>query len=145
MTIQEITTDLEISKELEENGFPQDGLFWWIKFAEGYKVKDEAKVDTYCRYYDTDDTTFYSAPTAEELLKELPKNVKWKTLFINNQDLYFLFYADIGRNDENRNVTLYKEKEIQSDKKLCNALAKMWLYLKKNNLLEETKSTKDGE
>lgn len=135
--MEKITTSLELSKELKENGFKQDSIYTLSKdsLSNRYELcfihPQEIKEDE------------YSAPTAEELLEELPKD-----LFINDKSYHLCIYYAVSKY---RCIyeRLYKEygcelireilnKEIISDnEKLCNALAKMWLYLKKNNLLEE--------
>lgn len=95
--------DLEIAKELKDNGFPQNSYFWWNK--------------TRCSI---------TAPTSDEILKELPKEIKTK------RDCYRI---DIGY-DIVKKVWYCGICEFFEDKKLSNALAKMWLYLKKEGYIK---------
>jgi hypothetical protein len=144
MTIQEITVEKEIAFELKENGFPQDSYFYaiWNGLLKKYEYlnKDMGVFK--------DNESKISLPTAEELLKELPESIEYKgkMLYLNVNTLSRKHYLKYEYVDmcEPLYLTLNNEFGIK-DKKLCNALAKYWLYLKKNNLLEETKSTKEGE
>jgi hypothetical protein len=104
---------------------------------------------------------WFAAPTAEELLGHLdiyyPKALK-RTLKKINDKIYFTdLYLDFGK-EINRDLVffstlngaadstnffqggeIFKFDKIKlpvfKDKSLANVLAKMWLYLKKNNLL----------
>lgn len=128
--LSEITTDLELSKELKEAGYPQDSLFGYLVGRMGYGVyfteetqliyqPEKDKKGNFILTWKDQGQKYYSSPTAEELLKELKK---CKSL------LY--------RNYSERDIIDRAFKEFPK-KKLKVALAKWWLYLKNGNLLEE--------
>ena len=116
--MKEYCVDLEIAKELKENGFPQS------KTSSLYYINDkEGKY--YTNYPDTIERKlkFYidkiiHLPTSDEILKELPTGTRIKKIdngyFVKTYPYDFIF----------------KEK-------LSNALAKMWLYLKKEGYIIE--------
>lgn len=123
--MKEYCVDLDIAKELKENGFPQQSLFYWWK-VQGFKQ--------YSLWFLREIPTArkkWSAPTAEELIKELPNKYYWNLKIdlsaISNE--YFVHY---GLTDKDR---AWMKSHMTNDEKLCNALAKLWLYLKKENLL----------
>lgn len=134
--MQEITTDLEISKELKENGFPQNHLFKWVnrkdRDGDNYYILESGSTYNFKGFR-------WSAPTAEELLKELPKQVKRHVPSIN------FGRACVCNNEAytNKYIVCYADKQhfalnnyLSVDDKLCNALAKYWLYLKKEGLIK---------
>ena len=128
MNLKDICIDLKIAKQLKEKGFKQDSLlYWhytnykkWSIFTKPYAIDSDKKLED----------GFISAPTAEEILKELPKNFDKKYLGIApslNNNAYGVYYM---KSDQSIEV-------MKESGKLCNALAKMWLFLKDNNLLKE--------
>lgn len=144
--MKEYCVDLEIAKELKENGFHQDTNFYWYKrlpeknswkFIGNKNVQYKRK--SYCFTPDGNDI-LYSAPCSDEVLKELP------TYFIENKEYYLLeirkdIYTDIPKSDfycisyTHVDGTGYREICIEADK-LSNALAIMWLYLKKEGYIK---------
>jgi len=119
MNLKDITVDLEIAKQLKEKGFKQYSLFVFLSdMANGYNLVDSGDLSEF--------NDMYASPTAEELLAELEYN-------------RFEIYA---HRPKTKSSYLYYEIYVQLisesfiDNKLCNALAKMWIYLKDNNLLE---------
>lgn len=93
----------------------------------------------------TSDHKYYAAPTAEEILRELPREI-----IIGEKKIFIAIdpsthnYKDFGwrviywnRNEENRGW----ETEISSGEHdtLANAAASMFIYLKNNNLLNHEK------
>jgi hypothetical protein len=117
--MEKITTSLELSKELKENGFKQDSIFAWYKVNGKYH-------NSYYRHHEKDDIC---SPTAEELLEELPE-------MIEDDVVYFLTMRKDRVSYRSLNNNILGTGQIYYESKLCNALAKMWIYLKKNNLLE---------
>lgn len=129
MNLKDICTDLEISKELKEHGFPQDTIFIYGKNWE-INNKSMGCIEKEC-----------ATPTAEEILKELPV-VIWAQKF--NETKYSIgnryIRIDEGNNDMLRIgywLLMAREPCLSfEDIKSANFLAKMWIYLKENNLLE---------
>lgn len=110
--------DLEIAKQLQRHRFKSCSNKWcYNEETDNYFITDDL-IGIGC-------TVFYKcqAPMAEEILAELPPNTKIEKLnfslgwFISNE------FETPGMN--------------WSDNKLSNALAKMWLSLKKEGLLNE--------
>jgi len=126
MNLQDICTDLKWSKRLKKKGFPQESYFRELRYRDSVKdefIKVECSKDVYDYILAQDSTVeigFISLPTAEEILRELPSDVYIKTL---GEGFYFVSW-DIIKS------TCY------TDKKLCNALAKMYYYLADNKLLK---------
>ena len=124
--MKEYCVDYEIAEKLNENGFPQT---------------------TFCSY-DINGTFWhgcdeeYSAPNSDEILKELP-------VVLKNKDRDFYYHSHIERiEDENKEyyeisygyfsygewvIPIILPMKVISEEKLSNALAKMWLYLKKES------------
>ena len=73
MTLTELVTDLATSQQLKVAGFPQDTAMVWAIPRESWAEKivpyviPNYKRDEVCLEY-----SFCAAPTAEEILKELP-------------------------------------------------------------------------
>jgi hypothetical protein len=117
MELCKITTSLELSKELKENGFKQDSCFyWWTWIALGEKNKSLRQYNTTKGLPNRKDRNIYSAPTAEELLEELLKFDCYECLYDVLTDVLFLGLLIGNEND-------FKK-----------ALSRLWI--KKNNLLE---------
>ncbi len=130
MELKDICCDKGISGELKEKGFPQDGLFWWKKYPSEWDIAIDG-----CGYV-PDKASDFLAPTAEEILKELP------CFFCDENGFQYNLHLEQFRKEYC--ISYYNSYKIKNfnrqlfkDKKLCNALAKMWIYLKDNNLLEE--------
>ena len=107
-------TDLELAKQLKKAGYKQEGLWCWIA-EEGEEA--ELCLSEQCSLYEND----FIASTVAEFGERLPDNVftyKWMNEFIA-----------IARNEDNSIIN-----QIVADTE-ANARAKMWLYLKKENLL----------
>jgi len=119
--MKEYCVDFELAKELKKNYFPQNnpnfifesGDFWnikeWLNFQEEHGVGEELK-----------DVKYFSAPTSDEILEELPMEYNYNDLHITKDEKEYC----VGYYDYEYPV------DYTSDKKLSNALAKMWLHLK---------------
>jgi len=138
MELKDISCDKDISIELKEKGFKQESLFAWVPFyntntdigKKGFAHRWELMSHSDCK-------NIISAPTAEEILKELPKRFIYKSktmcylrLDCSHEEYRIQYYYF----EDNLEYALCLHKQ---DKKLCNALAKIWIYLKDNNLLEK--------
>ena len=124
MKLEDIVTSKDLSVKLKDKGFPQKSLHtWWVGKTESYLH----------RKWDGRPLPRYSAPTAEELLKELPKNLNEGCL--DNINLRILCHSNyVQYFDVNRDKIKFS---FSGDGgKLTNALAKMWLYLKDNKLIK---------
>jgi len=109
-----------LSEELEKNGYPQEGLWWWhYNDACG---KDDIAKGYYgdWRLEEIGDEGDFVAPTIAELGKALPSFIIEK---LNNE------YQINGYGKNNEGCFMI-------GKSLCNIMAKMWLYLKKKGLIK---------
>lgn len=132
MKITDLCVSFELSKKLFDAGFPKDTCF---SFTVG---KESDLLDSYHFLESTfnsnrksDDSKYIytiPAPTASELSEALPNNY----LSYKNTDGSLKWNCEYTDND-------YKIISGDNDSE-ANAKAKMWLYLKENNLLE-TKQT----
>ncbi len=126
--MKEYCVDLEIAKELKENGFPQ-------KCVCSYDLNGISNYEE-CQYYDFGIKEFktcdisrlarFDAPFFDEILKELPRN-------INNFDLNILWVSK----ERTWAITYDMKNNLYTyDFTLKHALAKMWLYLKKEGYIK---------
>ena len=119
-------TSLELSKQLKEAGYKQEGEFWWAETSKGNLLCSRETTDI----ISTDDLeSTYDAPLASELMERLPKELQIKKF----EDFYQITFPAIEMN----RIAPNDEDALIQDENLCNALAKMWLYLKKEGLLEK--------
>lgn len=133
--MKQYVCDLEYARQLKELGVPQNGSYCWRK--------------TGCRYalYSRDLRIrgSYDAFNSDELLERLPKKIHFNNYLLNIEVkselrpeapksgnlekfweiFYYITYRCCYHGD------VFFKKEIIKDKKLSNALAKMYIYLKK--------------
>ncbi len=119
---------LEIAKELNEGGWKKKTEFGWIIFYNNSSTAplkefeglypseklEELKEKSYISIIE-----IYPAPLATEILEELParlEGIGFLKIYKFATNLFAVSYANIHE---------------QEDKSLPNALAKMWLYLRK--------------
>lgn len=112
-------TSLELSKELKENGYPQEGEFWWNIRTICIVANNQRHVNTIRDWKEE----YVVSPLASELLKQLPNSYG---LYKHHKLYQIIDY------EPKKGVNVW----TFSDKNVCNALAKMWIYLKKNGLLK---------
>ena len=120
--MKEYCVDLELAKELKEAEFPQKSEKWWNQTRYGYELQRQKG---YCYPLN------YPAPTSDELLNQLPAWTDSGQVGILKEENSYRITFFI--NDEVNYEDGYKE---FNDKKLSNALAKMWLYLKKEGYIK---------
>jgi len=131
--MKEYCVDLEIAKELKENEFPQNTFFIWSKDREGDLITKKIFGNPY-----SEECT--NAPTSDEILKELPNNIK-------DPNFHYFYHLKIEKSPIHDEMYLisygitnqdraWMEQYHIDDKKLSNALAKMWLYLKKEGYIK---------
>jgi len=119
MNLNQICVSLELAKELKEAGYKQDSLFWWNFYSPG--AMDEELVRTaYGRYklenIGQDSEESIAAPTASELLEQLPKDIAFYHWRWESGQYNFGFENDNGG------------EENFGEDTLVDAIAKCWLY-----------------
>lgn len=148
MTPEELCVSLELAKDLKQNGYPQESLHYWKNYMltayewqkqnsfwlsdSTYDIDEEA-YDNYYRKRKPD-MEIYTAPTSTEIGEKLPNEVviQRKTVILPD-----------GTEIENQWCAIYVAGEnttFEYDENETNARAKLWIWLKKNNLLTNSKS-----
>lgn len=127
--LSNIVVSLELARELKEVGYPQESLFYWEWTTPADEPYCGASVTTKEAKYSCKEDPhldWLAAPTATELLSELPTDNDTKDLLTIHRHWqtkeFHVEYEDTG--------------VFQRDKSLPNALAKMYIYLKKEGLLK---------
>lgn len=114
---------LELAKELKEVGYPQEGEFWWVEFGKDLEFSE---ITAHKRAYNYEPPTrLTNAPLASEIMEKLPETIKDSQRYSVMIDKYKKGY---GVNYS------FMSFHHQGDT-LVDALAKMYIYLAKNNLL----------
>lgn len=141
MTLENITVSLELAKELKNSGYPQESLFVWTNYNKLVLKKRIYE----CNYEPAlhGGSPLTAAPTASELLEQLPSShtfqyedrkygwADWKLYKIEDaHDNLLGWTINIGRGNYGEQILWEEEAETSA-----NALAKMWLYLKEEDLL----------
>ncbi len=123
MKLEQQVVSLELSKQLKEAGYPQEGLFWWGIPQNSYPNHTFAIVEyRYISQRHWDGKKPIVAPTVAELGERL----KGKTSMP-----YYLRGKWVYNNDNaNLPITIHISEDTEA-----GARAKMYLYLKKENLL----------
>jgi hypothetical protein len=136
MTLDKLVTSLELSKELKELGVKQDGIFYWddrqkkvclSNWGEPGDLGKYPLIQSFC----------FSAFTSGELGDILPSTIEadegmkfdlniWKDRVFWNVDYWW---------DEDTRKKSDLHFERMYDKSLAGAMAKMLIYLLKNNLI----------
>lgn len=144
MELKEQVASLELSKKMKELGFPQESLFYWVNRGGGFQLQ-YTEVLTDCAYDDEKNGTrkdwainymkkfgnenYYSAYTVAELGEMLPKTIDigknegYLSILPQNKNSWRIVY------DWNID-SLVEFADTQAD-----AMAKMLIYLKENNLI----------
>lgn len=119
MSIEQHVVSLELAKQLNEAGWKKETQFVWAKslHTEGYFLLDRKTAE------DIVEPFVFSACLATEILEELPIDINGRLLTIVEGN--GIYDVDYGINWHG-----------QQDKFLPNALAKMYLYLKKEGLIK---------
>lgn len=139
--MKEYCVDLEIAKELEENGFPLKCKYVWCEYYNG----DILQWDLY--EFDLDDPVNKQiwSPTSDEILEELPLKIQ-----IKSEEYYLQIFRDSYSNKKMQDkeyfcvsYVTYNNKCFHrhdnvciEEDKLSNGLALMWLYLKKEGYIK---------
>lgn len=69
--MKEFCVDLEITKELKENGYSKPCKYFYIKDPDTLKVLTELHTENECLNFKWIKNGRYYAPTSDEILKEL--------------------------------------------------------------------------
>lgn len=128
------TVSLELSKQLKEAGYPQESYFYWEKWVteeEGYSLLHYISIT---EWNEDDKNRMFTSPTADEILDQLPISVKTNEIhfFIKLYKSGIYWIISYLQKDL---TEVYKNLYQTSSESIADAAAKMWLYLKKNNLL----------
>ena len=115
MKLEQQVVSLELAKELKEAGYPQEGIWSWSDNKDRVWLVPTKIADKHWMEYTV-------APTVAELGEALPD----------------IQMAKFGEGDKRwacgYNNGTSKDKRF-CDWLMCNVMAKMWLYLKRENLI----------
>jgi hypothetical protein len=121
-----ITVDFELAKKLKKAGYKQESVFHWLRYKQIKLSKLVWAMDDGDIFLSDSQ---YSAPTTDELLEMLPHFFhQYELTIVKSKNKYTVSYFDLGDCEHYLNMIFVEEK-------LCNALAKMYLYLKKEGLI----------
>lgn len=148
MKLEDIVVSLELAKELKEVGYPQKSLFYWVSYLtknsiSEYKLMDEPNIQW--EFERSGEMKIISAPTASELLDRLPRFMNSNGKFhweISLEEIEEKQFIDGKELVERKTVELfsmmypYHAVKVQG-KTFVEMLAKMWFYLKQNNLINK--------
>jgi hypothetical protein len=131
MELKDIVIDFELAKELKELGVKQNSLYYYKEFNNGdliHEIKDW--IPEHHEQYKI------SAFTSDELYEMIPYliNSDGKKYYLIIEKGYEtqVFYKTL--NDRDLEIPNF---DFILDKRLCNALAKMLLYLLKTKYMEK--------
>jgi len=123
------TVTLQTAKLLKESGFKQNSHFChYLNKHEDTAINTTAD----CLFYPVEFWDIFSAPTSDELLEEIPYGLRctdcdyWLNIQKSRFDTYDVRYTDAFHN----NVKI-----IEQGENLPEAIARMWLCLKKEKLI----------
>lgn len=123
--MKEFCVDLQLAKELKENGFPQNTKYRYdicnnnVELTSVFVPLHDHVIDV------------YSAPISDEILKELPTIFENYELIIKKLYLYYqIMYI------EEQDGEIMNDYALFEDKRFSNALAKTYIYLKKEGYIK---------
>lgn len=141
--IESHVTNFELSRRLHELRVNRDSLFLWIDFGKCDLLCD---ISWYPSDYIKEPKQKFPAYLATELFEILPMEIKC-TPYIDKEH-YEIIYLDFGKINQKCTgyYCCYREKsgvickgiEYMEDN-ICNALAKMLIYLIENGILKVVK------
>lgn len=147
------TVSLDTAKKLKEVGFKQNSALYWFAFGHGVRewqitdrILDNKSIKGWRNFENNNrETVMYAAPTSDEILEELPCNIKkerriyWLKIK-KDKEGFLIYYVDDYGGDEMDELAVFQEVI------LCESLAAMWLYLKQQGLLptDKPKQGKEG-
>lgn len=138
MKLEDQVVSLELSKQLKKAGYKQEGLWWWVEFINrGKTIGDKSRYTQILRTLELDDMKLLHitmlnkcvAPTVSELGEVLPQYIKSRaymlTIVKDTADKWWIGYPN------HKGIGVSDIKWTIEEAILANAMAKMWLYLKK--------------
>ena len=120
MKLEEQVVSRALSQELEKNGYPQQGLWYYNKWSK--KPLPSYAENAFDKY---DNEFLAVAPTVAELGRALPD---YYNTFRSAQFKLWCCFSGDDAFDEEHSIDFLADTE-------ANARAKMWLHLKKEDLL----------
>ena len=132
MKLENQVVSLELAKELKENGYVQEGLWWWLNFGENSVTgeRENWRLEYDADYFHEKFDNWCVAPTVAELGERLPfGSSSGRTDYELGQEK--AFFCDWKKEAELKgepDIIFFADTE-------ANARAKMWLYLKKKGKL----------
>ncbi len=133
-----LTVNLELSKKLKEDGYPQLASCWYMLYANEEDMKEtyDLELDSFKPSEANTDDPDIAAPTADEILAKLesPIRVLEEEYFLSIEKIDDTFTVDYVMGGETV-FFLHEGKARQIEKSLADAGAKMWLYLKEHGVL----------
>lgn len=124
--LENICVSLELAKQLKEAGYPQESLFYW--WEDTYGIEKNAHLHDKEPHNPKGGWTIFSAPTASEIGEELPKGCS----YYPGNDFNWCCHYQQGNPKDHLHPFLVHLEYADTE---ANARAKMWLYLKKEELL----------
>jgi len=124
MKISEQVVSLELAKEMKELGLPQDS-FWSWQIHKKWKTKQLilSMAKTKPEIFD-----FYSAPTVSEIGERLPNLITIHNGAGAKNNMWCIIYDESYKTYNGVN-------QLEYSNNFADAMAKMWIYLKKEGLL----------
>jgi hypothetical protein len=125
--MQSHTTSLEVSKELKEAGWKKETKCSW---TDAYRVDGNFDLVN-ISFLKCSGKNVYPALLSDEILEELPQGVYKESSY------YLVIHPTLTGWTVEYRYRIFTDEVLccLEDKSLPDALAKMWLYLKKENLL----------
>lgn len=129
MQLNNQVVSLELAKKMKELGFKQESLFYWTEYETEEAYIEQAQY--VALFEEEEEKLSYSAYTVAELGEMLPPTI---------EDRDIKSYFQIEKNSEGKYFCTYTTIDealvyIQVDRNLAEALARLLINLKGNNLL----------
>lgn len=130
------TVNLQLSKELKKAGYPQEAEKWWWEDNFGLEKNKSQTLQDKKPHNPKNGWVYFASPTAYEILEQLPAfieiNDETYQLRIEKEDSAYL----VGYMSMERPNLWYHNSAHWVEVEIGDNLARLWLYLKENNLLE---------
>lgn len=114
---------LELAKQLKEAGYPNNTLWYWaVEMYNGYETDRWSLAPT---EHLLEEHVKCPAPLTDEILAQLPHNIKIVRLHDATNQAHKVGWFSVW-------LSKHPNSPVEKNKSLPDALAKMWLYLKKD-------------